>query len=203
MRDEALDKQIYERMNLLETDKLTDIWAKNDRLEWSDLTFEVIKEILQGRSVALPPQNDPAQEHPSPKKDPNQLKEFFGIAADADRLPLSGESGPIFYKPQKVIALQNWINLAMIATIVACIADYILFFPGIRSTVSAFFAPSVRSNFIVVSMASIVAVSAIVLQIAITVAALKGLSYILKILMQFEFNSRAGNMKSTEPSGEN
>jgi hypothetical protein len=52
MRDEEKFQKVYERMNLRATEELLDIWAKNDRVEWSDLTFDVIREILQERSVA-------------------------------------------------------------------------------------------------------------------------------------------------------
>jgi hypothetical protein len=86
MHDEAQHQQIYERMSLRGTDELLDIWAANDRVEWSDLTFEVIKIILQERSVEPPAQNDPVYMHPSPKNIPDKLKEALGIGEDADPL---------------------------------------------------------------------------------------------------------------------
>jgi hypothetical protein len=85
MRDEEQHKQIYERMNMLETDKLLDIWIKNDRMEWVQLTFEIIKEILLERSVALPAQNDPAS---SPKKVPGKARGVLLAAVFAPILAL-------------------------------------------------------------------------------------------------------------------
>jgi hypothetical protein len=78
MRDEAQHKEIYERMNLLETNELLNIWIKNDRMEWSELAFEIIKEVLKKRSVALPAQNDPVYQ--SPERVPGKAK-FVLLAA--------------------------------------------------------------------------------------------------------------------------
>ena len=49
-----LRDQIYNNMNLRETDELLEIWQTNDRVEWSETTFEVIKEILKSRGVKSP-----------------------------------------------------------------------------------------------------------------------------------------------------
>jgi|WetSurMetagenome_2_1015567.scaffolds.fasta_scaffold96914_4 hypothetical protein len=83
MRDEAQHIQIYERMNLLETAELLDIWIKNDKTEWSELTSEIIKEILQERSVELPAQNDPVSVHQSRKKIPGKVRVVFLAAVFA------------------------------------------------------------------------------------------------------------------------
>jgi hypothetical protein len=194
MHDDAMFKQIYERMNLRETGELLAIWAKNDRVEWSAPTFEVIKEILQGRSVALPPQNEPVYVYQPQKKASGKLKEFFGIVADTDSFSAGGRV-PLFYKPQKVYVLQKWINLTVILAIVAKAAETIRSFSAFKSAVSYYLASSADS--IVVPIAYAVTIFSIVLQIAFIVAALKGLSYILKILMQFEYNSRAAGIKNT------
>ncbi len=54
--DNNLRKQIYNSMNLRETDDLVEIWQENDRKEWSDLAFSVIREILINRLEELPTQ---------------------------------------------------------------------------------------------------------------------------------------------------
>ncbi len=58
-----LRKQIYNSLNLKQTDELLEIWQKNDRVEWTDTTFEVLQEILQERLGELPPQNEPVFEY--------------------------------------------------------------------------------------------------------------------------------------------
>lgn len=54
-----LRKQIHISLRQRNTDELIEIWQTNNRMEWSDMTFDVIREILQERSVELPPQNEP------------------------------------------------------------------------------------------------------------------------------------------------
>jgi hypothetical protein len=170
------------------------IWAKNDHVEWSGPTFDVIKEILQRRLAALPPQNEPVYVYQPQEKASGKLKEFFGIVADTDSFSTGGRA-PLFYKPQKVYVLQKWINLTVILAIIAKAVDTIRSFPAFKSAVSYYLAS--RGDSIVVPIAYAVTIFSVVLEIAFIVAALKGLSYILKILMQFEYNSRAVGMKNT------
>jgi hypothetical protein len=106
MREEALNKQIYERMDLLETDKLLDIWINNDRMEWSELTFEIIKEILQKRSVAFPAQNDPVFIHQSPEKVPGKVRVIL----------LAAVLGPILAFLLMVVGLPMIVYLATAPT---------------------------------------------------------------------------------------
>lgn len=56
-------KQIYNNLNLKETDELIEIWKKNDRVEWSELAFDVLRGILQQRLGELPSQDEPVFEH--------------------------------------------------------------------------------------------------------------------------------------------
>jgi hypothetical protein len=196
MRDEAQYQQVYERMSRRGTEELLVIWAKNDRVEWSDLTFAVIKEILQERSVAPVAQYDPVYTHPSSKNVSDKLKEFLGISEEADRLSATGETASLFYKPQKVTALQKWINLTVILVIVVNVVATILSFFSVQWTV--LFSGDRRA--LVSTTLSIL--FALVVNILFPVIALKGLSYILKILMQFEFNSRTASMKNTKTAGE-
>jgi hypothetical protein len=196
MRDEAQYQQVYKRMRLRGTDELLNIWETNDRVEWSDLTFEVIKEILQKRSVEPPAQNDPVYIHPSPKNIPDKLKEVLGISEDADRLSAGGETARLFYKPQKAITLQKWIDLTMILVIVVNIVSAIPLFIDNKWTALSFgnqrsliaYAISILANLVV--------------NMALPVIALKILSYVLNILMQFEFNSRAASIQKTKTAGE-
>jgi hypothetical protein len=52
--DKNLRKQIYNNMNLRETEDLVEIWQENNREEWSDLAFNVLSEILIDRLGKLP-----------------------------------------------------------------------------------------------------------------------------------------------------
>jgi hypothetical protein len=51
-----LREQIYLNFSQHETEELLEIWRTHDRNEWSETTFDVIREILQERHVELPPQ---------------------------------------------------------------------------------------------------------------------------------------------------
>jgi hypothetical protein len=177
-------QQVYERMNLRGTEELLVIWAKNDRVEWSDLTFEVIKSILHERSVAPTAQNDPVYAHPSPKGISYKLKEFLGISEEADRLTADGETANLFYRPQKVALLQKWIRLTVIVVIVANVVPAILSLFSVKWTVMYF-----GDRWGLISYAASILV-ALVGGIVLPVTALKGISYILNILMQLECNSR-------------
>lgn len=46
-------------MKLKDTDELISIWQKNNRVEWSDVAFEVVKELLVERGQVLPEQDKP------------------------------------------------------------------------------------------------------------------------------------------------
>jgi uncharacterized protein DUF2569 len=53
---DSLRQQIYKSMDMKDTQELSKIWKANDRDEWSDQTFDVIKEILQNRNAEIPEQ---------------------------------------------------------------------------------------------------------------------------------------------------
>jgi hypothetical protein len=56
MKNNDLRNQIYNSMNLKETDELIEIWQRHNSNEWSDFAFEVVEEILRDRLGELPPQ---------------------------------------------------------------------------------------------------------------------------------------------------
>ncbi len=58
---EYLREQIYNSLNLRETEELVDIWQTHDSEMWTDLAFEVVKNILQTRLGELPPQENTTQ----------------------------------------------------------------------------------------------------------------------------------------------
>jgi len=59
---EELRQQIYTRLSQKETAELVEMWQTNDRATWTEMAFDVIREILQERLVELPPQGKPVSE---------------------------------------------------------------------------------------------------------------------------------------------
>lgn len=55
--------QIQDSLRIRETDELLEIWRRADHEEWTDLTFEVVKEILQERLGEIPAQ-EPEEQDP-------------------------------------------------------------------------------------------------------------------------------------------
>src|SRR5258707_10031449 len=60
----AEKEQIRQRMQEKDTEELLDIWTNNDRGEWTNLAFEVVREILVKRVGELPAQHLPASDLP-------------------------------------------------------------------------------------------------------------------------------------------
>jgi len=54
-------EEIKEQMKGKPDGALLDIWIKNDRKQWSNDTFEAIKEILELRGIQIPQQNIPIE----------------------------------------------------------------------------------------------------------------------------------------------
>ena len=108
-------RQIYENLNLKETDELVSIWQKNDHVEWSDDAFNSIREILQIRLGELPPQNEPVLEYTDDHKDKEREYESdFEIQIDDGNLPE-------FYNPHDVLRLEKWLHQAAIVSIIASV----------------------------------------------------------------------------------
>ncbi len=54
--DQELKDQIRSKMQEKDTQELIAIWKKNDRTEWHEETFDVIREVLMERTGELPAQ---------------------------------------------------------------------------------------------------------------------------------------------------
>lgn len=63
-----LRKQIYNSLSQKETDELVEIWQTNDRVQWTEMAFDVIREILQERLGELSPQDEPVYETNRPNE---------------------------------------------------------------------------------------------------------------------------------------
>lgn len=57
MKDD-LKKQIRANLDFWDSNNLLKIWSANDRFEWSEEAFEVIREILEERLGTVPPQDE-------------------------------------------------------------------------------------------------------------------------------------------------
>jgi hypothetical protein len=58
---DGLRRQVYANMQLRTTEELLEIWEKNDRGEWSDIAFNVVKKILKKRLGNVPEQPPPSK----------------------------------------------------------------------------------------------------------------------------------------------
>jgi uncharacterized membrane protein YhaH (DUF805 family) len=69
MSSDELRESIYGQFSQKATEELLDIWQANDHTEWSETTFDVIREILQERQVELPVQDEVVLEGSVPPRE--------------------------------------------------------------------------------------------------------------------------------------
>jgi hypothetical protein len=181
MSDE-LREQIYNNMNLKETEELLEIWQTNDRVEWSDSTFDVIKELLIKRGVEIPEQDDPINEYGE------ELDEENYSFSDIELKIIDNENPPDFYDPFEVLTLRDNINKVSKAVVVIYIILGFVNLQGFRGLFLGAF-PSV-GEIPEILWGLFVTVITVGIEIAIVYFPLKALSNILRILMEMEFNSR-------------
>jgi hypothetical protein len=177
-----LRKQIYNSFNLKETEELLEIWQENDRVEWSETTFEVLQEILQQRLGELPPQGAPLFEHTDVKDD--------------EEIEPDDDNPPEFYKPREVLWLEKWLYRAAIASIVAAIVASLLELPRMQNIVWSYFTFKPESNSVAWLISIVIFFFVVGLQCILLYFPLKALGSILKILMEMEFNSRIPKTKN-------
>lgn len=125
MSNEELHRQIYSNLNLKETDELLNIWQANNRYEWSDEAFEIIKMVLQKRGVEIPEQDEPVYK-PSER---SQRESFENDGLDEwEAKALDDESQPEFYDTLEVITLKDKINKTLKAVVVVYALQNLLMF---------------------------------------------------------------------------
>jgi len=179
-----LRSQIFNNLNLKETEELLDIWTSNDHVAWSDMTFDVIKELLEQRLEEIPPQDEPIFEYTQ--------QENNGMDEESETIDRysSPENSPVFYKPKQVLWLYRWLNrLAVLAVgivIIVNIPEIIL----MRHNVLADFAGNPQGDLLSWLYALVIGGLVLALQCALYYFSLRALASILKILMEMEFNSR-------------
>ena len=169
----SLHQQIYNNFNLKETDELVEIWQKNDRVEWAEDTFNVIREILQERLEELPRQDEPILQHSDDSEDEDS------------------EDLPEFYNPHEVLRLEKWLYKAAIASVIASVLSSLLGLKQMQQIVLSYFIVNGPGwNSVSWLIAIVIFIFAVGLQSIILYFPLKALGTILKILMEMEFNSR-------------
>jgi|SRR5688572_18025250 len=184
-----LRKQIYENMNVKETDELLDIWQTNNRVEWSDEAFEAIKDILKERGVEIPEQDNPIYEIIEEDED---MKDD-GLDEWEAKL-LDDENQPEYYDTLEVLELRDKINKTAKAVIVIYALTSLMSFSYFNFLIRSYFPGMEEYSLFVDLIAFIVACINAVITIAIIYFPLKALAYILRILMEMEFNSRRAKL---------
>lgn len=175
-----LRKQVYANLNPKDTEELLDLWKTNDRVEWSDLAFEVLEEILSQRVDNLPKQNEPILEYDE-EEETDDLEDWEAKILDS-------ENQPELYDTLEVIDTVSNINKVAKAVIVVyalvnLVGSY-FFGAVLKGAISSLdeLMPALWSLFTTIVTTA--------LQIAVVYFPLKALSHILRILMEMEFNSR-------------
>jgi len=182
-----LKEQIHNNMILKETDELLEIWQENDRVEWSNTAFEVIKEILNERLGEIPQQDEPIFEY-------DDAVDTNGAAYGFTQLELKiidDENPPEFYDPLEALKISKWIEKAALASVIIAAVGGFTQLPKTRDIIMTYFYRSPNLGFLVTIIAIVSVTVGILFQIVIMYFPLRALSYFLKILMQMEFNSRA------------
>lgn len=179
-----LHHQIYNNLNLKETEELVEIWQKNDRVEWAEDAFNVIREILHDRLGELPPQNEPILEYLDDKEeeDSDDQTDFEFLIDD--------ENPPEFYNPHHVLQLEKWLKWAALASIIASVFSSLLELQRMQRTVLEYFMGNMEWNLVAWVITVLIFVLIVGLQCILIYFPLKALGSILKILMEMEFNSR-------------
>lgn len=180
-----LKDQIYQSMNLKETEELLQIWQENDRVEWSDTAFDVIKDILMERLGEIPPQAEPVFEY----ADEEDIDDDTDGFTELELKIIDDESPPEFYDPFEVLRISKWIDWSARAMVVVIILYNLSRFPNYKGMLTSYFIEN-PNNLLVYLLTLIVLVINSIIGVVITFWLLTTLSSVLKILMQMEFNSR-------------
>ena len=181
-----LKEQIYNNVNLKGTDEILEIWQKNDRVEWSDTAFDVIKDILTERLGEIPSQDKPIFEY----ADEEDIDDGTYGFTDLELKIINDENPPEFYDPFEVLKISNWIEKAALASVVIAAVVGFTQLPKTQGIIMSYFYGNPSLGFLATIIAIVTVVVGILFQIVIMYFPLRALSYLLKILMQMEFNSR-------------
>lgn len=181
---ETLREQIRNSLELRDIYELLEIWKTNNRIEWSETTFEVLHEILKEKLREIPPQDAPILAENELEENDNQTT---GLEEWEEKI-IDSEDQPELYDPLQVISLRRTIERLAIMAIVVYILQAVLNFQLTQMFIQGV---SVSINDIEINANNILGISlTTAAKIALTYFPLKALSHILRILMEMEFNSR-------------
>lgn len=180
---EDLKKYIYNNLNLKDTDDLVDIWITNNRLEWSDLAFGVLSDLLIERIGKLPPQDAPITVFKEHDRD-NLIANYDEEGPPVER------AKPSYYSSEQVIRFCIWLDrTAIIAVVVFVLLNYQQY--GFwHELLMSFVANDPQWSITMRILAFIPFGLSVLIQAIFIYFPLRGLSNILKILMEMEHRYR-------------
>jgi len=180
--NEELRDHLYRNFNEKDTEELLVIWQANNRVEWSDLAFEAIEDLLEKRIGTLPAQNDPILDY----NHENSYNENDGLEEWEAKL-LDNENQPELYDTLEVLNLKDNINKVAKAVVIVNVIYAILNFQTFQGFLLGVFPSLDEIPGVLMSLFWTVLLTGI--NIVIIYFPLKALSHILRILMEMEFNS--------------
>jgi len=142
------------------------------------LAFDAIQEILKERLGQLPEQNEIAFEHIE-----DEAEELEDQTDDR-------EETPAFYQPHEVLWLNRWLDRAAIASIVVVFIGNLLELQSTQRIIHQYFMGNMEANALAWLLAVVALTIIVGVQGGLYYFGFKALGYILKILMEMEFNSR-------------
>jgi hypothetical protein len=182
--NDSLRNQTYRNLNNRETDELLDIWQKNDRVEWTDTAFDVMKDILMERLGEVPAQGEPIFEYAGGEDD-----ESYGFSEFELKI-IDDENPPEFYDPFDVLRISKYLDTVAIVAVIVSLLSFIPAFWQFKDTFDSLFQNILFLDFLPFVLSFGLTVFETVLQIIILYFPLRALSHVLRVLMQMEFNSR-------------
>ncbi len=186
-----LRNPIRQSMELKDTEELLEIWKNNNRTAWTDLAFDVVREILEERIGELPPQGKAifTEQEIEQEKEAGSKEDTALDLDDWEAKLVDSENQPAFYDTVEVIELRRDINRMARIVVILSVLSGIFTHPTSQAIFKSYF-PS-NDQAIVVFVASIVLIAiGVGLNIVLTYYPLKALAHILRILMEMEYNSR-------------
>ncbi|MBX3036321.1 MAG: hypothetical protein KF758_05345 [Anaerolineales bacterium] len=177
--NQKLRNEIYKNLDIKETEELLEIWQTNDRVEWSELSFEVLEEILKQRKIKKPKQNEPITEYQEEDIRDENLEDWEAKLLDK-------EEQPEFYDVLEVLSLKDNVNKVAKAAVIIIIVTRLLSSFVIQSLLVGKMPPFDINIF----LPFFITILRTGLDVALVYFSLQALAYILRILMEMEFNSR-------------
>lgn len=176
-----LHDQIYNELNLRETEDLVEIWQTHDREQWSDTAFEVVREILMQRLGEVPVRSEIVEQGESAEDD--NLEEWEAKLLD-------NENQPEFYDTLQVLSLRDNIDKVAKAAIVVYSLLGLLKLQIVFTLLQG--VPLSLPGIVQALPYDLFTVLSTGMQIVLVYFPLKALVHILRILMEMEFRSRKG-----------